>query len=294
MQRVRVACNHVRWYLDLVEVRNLVLPQGIHQRVALRLGNYVFLRVLAEEAPVLQLLSKTGVRHAATHHQVAIDVTHAFPWVDRRQVWRLFGGGEPLRHREVGGSAHPDFAAAPWLFGQPFDQVVAVATLLAVPQHTVAVGIDHTANVRIADRVALRAPICRIWTLELLESRNDPVVQTDHAEHPHHAGGCALPLAIWAKRDDGRHLLCTGRSKYVDVDRHTVAQLDGNVLIEHDVDRDGPELRRDLKARLQGARTRIESGQEASSRGRQRLGRQEQSLVVAHGGLPTYRLKTDT
>ena len=257
--------------------RNLVLPQGIHQRVALRLGNYVFLRVLAEEAPVLQLLGEPGVGHAATHHQVAIDVTHAFPRVDRRQVWRLFGGGEPLRHREVGGSAHPDFAAAPWLFGQPFDQVVAVATLLAVPQHTVAVGIDHTANVRIADRVALRAPVCRIWTLELLEPETIPLSRPTMPNTPITLADVPCPLPY------GLNATMTGTCS-APAGRNTSTWIvtpsrkrDGNVLVEHDVDRDGPELRRDLKARLQRARARIESGQHAGPPRRQRLGRREQS-----------------
>jgi hypothetical protein len=67
-----------------------------------------------------------GVRHAAPQHQVAVDAAHALPWIDRRQVRRLFGCDEPLRDREVGGSAHRDFAGARLLDRKPLDQVVAV------------------------------------------------------------------------------------------------------------------------------------------------------------------------
>ena len=231
---------------------------------------------------MLKLSSEPGVGHAAAHHQVAVDVADALPRVDRRQVRRLFGGGEPLRHRKVGSSAHPDFAAAPLLVGQPLDQVVAIATFLPIPQHTVAVGVDHTANIRIADRITLRAPKRRVRTLELLQTRYDPVVQADHAEYSHHAGRCALPLAVRAPCHDNWHFVGSTRAKNVDVDLHTVPQLNGDVLLEHDVHGHGPELRRDLKARLQGSRPRLESGQQASPGGRQPVRRHEYLEFIAH------------
>ena len=78
---------------------------------------------------------------------------------------------------------------------------------------------------------------------------------------------------------------CASGPKHVDVDRDTVTQLDGDVLLEHDVDRYRPELRRDLKARLQGSGTGIETGQQAGPRGRQRAGRHKCHLlfIASHG-----------
>ena len=42
------------------------------------------------------------------------------------------------------------------------------------------------------------------------------------------------------------------------MDRHAVAQLHRDVLLEHDVDRQGPERRGDAEARLQRPGARIE------------------------------------
>ncbi len=95
-----------------------------------------------------------------------------------------------------------------------------------------------------------------------------------------------MTLAVRAPRHDHRHLLRTGRAEDVDVNRHTVPQLNGDVLLEYDVDRQGPELRRDSEPRLQGASTWIELGQHAGPGGRQRVGRDEYLLVIAHGELP--------
>jgi AefR-like transcriptional repressor, C-terminal domain len=64
-------------------------------------------------------------------------------------------------------AAHSDFAGAPFLLGQPFDQVVAVATFLPVPEHTVALGVDDAADVRVADCETLSAPLRRIRIFEL-------------------------------------------------------------------------------------------------------------------------------
>ena len=94
---------------------------------------------------------------------------------------------------------------------------------------------------------------------------------------------CPLPYGLHATMTGT--CSCSSGPKHVDVDRDTVTQLDGDVLLEHDVDRYRPELRRDLKARLQGSGTGIETGQQTRPRGRQRAGRHKCHLlfIASHG-----------
>ena len=93
-----------------------------------------------------------------------------------------------LRRGKIRGATYADFAAAPLLFGEPLNQAVAVAHFLAIQDHTVAVRVDHTANVWIADRVALCAPISRIRCFEFFEPRDDAIRETDESEDPEAAG----------------------------------------------------------------------------------------------------------
>jgi magnesium transporter len=158
-----------------------------------------------------------------------------------------------------------------------------IAALLAVPQHAVALGVDGAPGVGVADRVALLAPVRRVRGLELGQPGHDFVVQADQAEHAHHAGRGALAFAVRAPGDEHRHRLGAGRPEHVDVDRHAVAQGHRHVLLEHDVDRDGPERRRDLEAGGQGPGAGLEVAQDAVPVARlQWLRRHVDLLVIAH------------
>ena len=76
-----------------------MLPQVVDERVLLDLREYVLLLAFAEEAAGLQLAGKAGVRHSASHDEIAVDVAHTLPWVDGGEVRRLLGCSEPLRGR---------------------------------------------------------------------------------------------------------------------------------------------------------------------------------------------------
>lgn len=286
VQCVGVARDDVRGHVDPVEERDLVLPQVVHQRVAVGLREDVLLLAVAVEAVVLKLAGEAGVGDAAAHHQVAVDIADAFPRVDRRQVRRLFGRGEPLGDREVGRATHGDLARAPVLDAEPLDEVVAVAPLLPVPYDAVALAVGDAPDVRVADRVALRAPVRGVRALELLQARDDPVVEPDHAEDAHHAGGRALALPVRAPRHDDRHPLCAGGTEYIDVDRDAVAQCDRHVLVEHDVEGERLERRGDLKARLQCSGTGLVAAQYSVPATRlQWLRGREYLLDITHGEL---------
>ena len=196
-----------------------------------------FLLVFAEEAAFLELAGESDVRHTAAHHQISVDVTHTLPRVDGGEVRRLFGSGKPLRYREIGGSTHPDLSAAPLLLCEPLDEIVAIAAILSVPQQAVAFAVHHPTDIRIADRVALSAPVRRVCALELFQTRDDPVGQAPQGEYTHHAQGGSLAFAVRTPRHDDRHLLCPDRTEHVGVDRHAVTQLDRDILLENDFDR---------------------------------------------------------
>lgn len=152
------------------------------------------------------------------------------------ELRRLFGGGELLRDREIGGSTHRDLSGAPLPLGEPLDEVIAIAAILAIPQHAVAVGVHHTTDIRIADRVAVSAPVGEVRALKLFKTRDDPVGQAHQNKHTHHAQEGSLAFAVRGPGHDDGHRLCPDRTEHVDVDRHAVTQLDGDVLLEDDID----------------------------------------------------------
>lgn len=79
MQGVRVAGHDVGGHRDAGEVGDLVLPQLIHQRVGIGLGEDVLFPVLPEEAALLKLAGEPGVGHAAAHHEIAVDIRDTLP-----------------------------------------------------------------------------------------------------------------------------------------------------------------------------------------------------------------------
>jgi len=217
------------------------------------------------------------------HHQVAVDVADALPRIDRGQVRGLLGCGEPLGYGQVGSAAHADLAGAPLLLGEPLDEVVAVAALLAVPQDAVAVGVGHAADVGVADRVSLGTPVRRVGAFEFLQARDQLVVQPDDGEDAEHAGRGALALAVGAPRHDDGNLLRPCGTEDVDVDGDAVAQGDRRVLLEHDVDGQAAKWRGDLGARGKRAGARFEIAEDPVSVARlQRTGGHVHLVVVAH------------
>jgi len=184
---------------------------------------------------VLQHVGEAEVRHAAAQNEIAVDVADALPRVDRRQVRRALGCGEPLRNRQIRGPAHRNLARAPVLLGQPLDQVMAILALLAVPHDAVTAGFADAAGISVADRVALRAPVRRVGTLKLLQTGHDAVVQANQVEDAGHAGRGALTLAVRAPRDDHRDLFSPDRAEDVNIDRHPVPEPHRDVLVQNDI-----------------------------------------------------------
>ncbi len=109
--------------------------------MALGLGDEVLPLALANEI-AHEAARKGVVGYAAAHDEVAIDVAHAFPWSDGREMRRLLGRSEPLRDREVGVSAGPDLAIAPVLDAKPLDEVMALLAFLAAPHAYIALGVE--------------------------------------------------------------------------------------------------------------------------------------------------------
>ena len=263
VEGVRVTGDHVGRDCDLLVVRDLALPEVVDQRVTVGLGDDVFFASVAPERKVAQLLGEATVGHPAAQYQIAVGVAHPFPGVDRGEVRRLLGRGEPLGRGQVRRSAHRDFASAPVLPGEPFDEVVRIASLLLVPQDTVPSGLDDPADVRIADRVALLAPVRRVGAFELVQTGNDRVVQADEAEHAHCARRGALPFAVGAERHDHRNPLGIDRAKNVHMGYRAIAERDRHVLVQCDVDRQGTKRFGDARPGSQDARARREVAEQA-------------------------------
>ena len=68
-----------------------------------------------------------------------------------------------------------------------------------------------------------------------------------------------MAFPIRAPGDQDRRPLGVRGTQYVNEDRHPVAQEDGHILLEHDVDRQGAEHGAELAPRREGLYARIES-----------------------------------
>ena len=110
--QVQPAGGHVCGAADLLEVGNLGLPVGVHQRVLLEVAAEV-LDVAGGADLGQNHVGKAGPGDAALADELAVDVGRALPRSDGRQVGRIVGGGTPLGHGIPGGAAHGDLAAAP-------------------------------------------------------------------------------------------------------------------------------------------------------------------------------------
>ena len=76
-------------------------------------------------------------------------------------------GDAPMSHAHARVADHGRLAVAPFLRGNPLDEVIAILRVLAAPQIHVALGVAHAARIDVRDCVALAAPIAGVGSLEL-------------------------------------------------------------------------------------------------------------------------------
>ena len=279
---VGVAGHHVGRHHDVVERGDFGLPEIVHEGVLLRLGLKILPPVLPDEAR-RKLARERHVGYAAAHEQVTVDVAHAFPRRDCGKMRRLLRGGEPLRDREVGVAGEPDLSVAPGLRAEPLDQVVVVLALLLAPDPYVTLGVVGAARVRVADRVAVGAPVCRVGAFELHQAGQFVRVHAEQAEQLHVTRVVAAALAVRAPRHDRRYRLGRCGAEHVHVDGDAVAQLYRHVLVQNDVHRQRQEAVINLEAGLQRLRARFEAA-EISLFGRliERKGVNEHFATIDH------------
>src|ERR1700693_1849158 len=116
------------------------------------------------------MLVESNARNAPTNHIAPVEVSPTLPRSDRGQMRRLFSRNEPLGYGKPGVATHADLAVAPGLSTQPLDQVEAVQAVLTAPEMDIPFRAESAAHVHINDRIAVRAPVARIRTLEHFQS----------------------------------------------------------------------------------------------------------------------------
>ena len=285
VDRVGVARDDVGGHADALEGRDLRLPERVEQRVRLELGHQVLALVVADEGR-RDLPRERQVRDAAARDEVAVDVAEAFPRCDRRQMGRLLGGGEPLHDGEIGVAGRADLAVAPVAHAEPLDQVVEVLAFPAAPPARVTLRMVGAARVRVADRVALRAPEAGIGALELHQAGQLAWVHAEQPEQLDVLRGVAAALAVGAPGDEHGHLLGAGRAEHVDIDGDAVAQGDGHVLFQDHVDRQLLVRGLGLEAGRERARAGLERAEDTLSTFRVAVGRHQNAEIVTHRTFP--------
>ena len=228
--------------------------RAVRNRI-LRLPN----ALVAPEGIVAELSGETGVRYAPTHDKVTVGVAHAFPWVDGSEMRRLLRGSEPLRSSKIRGAAHGGLAVAPVLHAEPLDEVICIASLLAVPEHAVTLGISNTTNVRVADRVAVRTPVRWVRALELLKSRDYAAFEPHEFKDAHRARRGTLSLAVGTEGNNHGDWIVCHWAEQVDICDGAVAESHCDVLVEHNIDGQLEERCGELRACCKRSRTWLES-----------------------------------
>jgi hypothetical protein len=182
---------------------------------------------------VLPMGREIRVRNAPVEELLAIHITASFPRVDRREVRRIQRRHEPLDVREVRDARHPHLPRAPRLAGSPLDHVAAIGRLLllvCVPRFSL--GVPRPARIGTDDRVTPRTPERGVGALEQDMLLGDPL-------RPNATPGEAAidregrkVLAVRTPFEQDRRRLFVLGPVNVNVNRHTVAQLHGNIALD--------------------------------------------------------------
>ena len=166
---------------------------------------------------------------------------------------------------------------------EPFDEVVVVLALVPAPPPDVAFGVVGAARVGIADGVPPGTPEGGVGRFELLQAGQRAHVQSQQGQEIDVLRCVAPALAVGAPRDEHGHLLVAGGAEHVHVDRHAVAERDGDVLVQDDVDRQRHEAGLHLEARRKGPRAGLELREQALPAFRLAMGGNEYGRIVGHG-----------
>ena len=233
MHGIGIAGHHIGGNLDILQLRNLVLPVGIHESVGHYHAGLVLKVILAGEG-VKDGLGKDWIGNTATVGSLPEVVHKAFPGSDGSQMWRLLPCDEPLGHREPGIAAHANPAIAPRLLCRPLNGVVSVLGVLAPPVVKVALRVICPPAVRVDNDIAVAYPIGRVGTLEFFQAGSG--CHRYPRPHGHVVQHLAADfLAIRAPGHQCRVPAFVSRSEYISVNDSAVTQGNGSVLLHYDV-----------------------------------------------------------
>ena len=217
---------------DGLEFRRLIVPIGVQQRV--RCGHLVRPLDQRRAAEVGENSGEeTQIGDPAEHHVLPVHVADAVPGRDCGQMRRPGCRDVPLLHRKPRGPIQSDFAGAPRLSRDPFDDVVAILGIDAAPSVDIALRFARAPRIGVDHGVAVADPVAGIGTFRLGEAGD---VFGTHARLDVQLGN---GFAVGAPGHDGGHLAAAHGTQDVRVNRDAVAQRDRHIAIEADVARQG-------------------------------------------------------
>ena len=176
------ARGDVRRDSDLVPFRQPVFPVLVPKGVLLRIGRAIQDISVARQYPGDRLIEAPV--NASHIMGLAIVVAGAFPGGYIGQVGRLLCGDVPLDHGDARITEEGDLAVAPVLGGDPFDEVVAVPSVLGRAEHDIPFRMTDPAGIGVGDRVALAAPETQVGdsNLVILETVPGGTPMSCHSE----------------------------------------------------------------------------------------------------------------
>lgn len=114
---------------------------------------------------------------------------------------------------------------------------MAILTLLTSKQHAIAIRIRNPSRIRVTDRETVCAPIGRIRTLELLQTRSVGI-ETEKPEQTGSFRCCpSSTLAVRTPGDDDGNLVAAGGTEYIYIDPSVITKDDFKILFKGDFDR---------------------------------------------------------